>query len=360
MSAPVAAPASTPPPPPRAAPAAAAARRPLAGLPGVLRAAGGELLHHHRAADQRGLRLHLDADQPAARRAAHPPRGRVRRRRQTFRSEIYAEYKANRVESPTDFRGQVSLIQEVLDALRIPVITAENYEADDVIATLTTQAVEQGMDVLICTGDRDALQLVNDARHRALPAQGRLRPDPVHAGGGRGQVRPDARRSTPTSRRCAATRATTCPASRAWGRRPPPSGSASSARSTRWSTGSTRSRARSATRCASTCPRCCEPPAHRAGPRGAARRWARSDLAVQAVGPRRGAHALRQPAVPGAARAAVRHADQRRARGRGRLRRRRSTRLRARASSARGWTSTPAPAGPGSSSAAPGAGAPAS
>jgi len=81
--------------------------------------------------------------------------------RTTFRSEIYAEYKANRSESPTDFRGQVSLIQEVLGALRVPVVTAENYEADDVIATLTVQAVEHGMDVLIATGDRDALQLVN-------------------------------------------------------------------------------------------------------------------------------------------------------------------------------------------------------
>ncbi|SDX62566.1 DNA polymerase I [Modestobacter sp. DSM 44400] len=81
--------------------------------------------------------------------------------RKTFRSEIYAEYKANRSESPTDFRGQVSLIQEVLAALHVPVLTAEGYEADDVIATLTVQAVEAGMDVLICTGDRDALQLVN-------------------------------------------------------------------------------------------------------------------------------------------------------------------------------------------------------
>src|SRR3954471_21549778 len=49
--------------------------------------------------------------------------------RKTFRSEIYADYKANRSESPTDFRGQVSLVQEVLAALHIPVITAENYEA---------------------------------------------------------------------------------------------------------------------------------------------------------------------------------------------------------------------------------------
>ncbi|MGY1603773.1 DNA polymerase I [Geodermatophilus sp. SYSU D00815] len=92
--------------------------------------------------------------------------------RKTFRSEIYAEYKANRSESPTDFRGQVSLIQEVLAALRIPVITAEGFEADDVIATLTVQAVEQGMDVLICTGDRDALQLVNEHVTVLYPRKG--------------------------------------------------------------------------------------------------------------------------------------------------------------------------------------------
>jgi DNA polymerase-1 len=92
--------------------------------------------------------------------------------RKTFRSEIYAEYKANRSESPTDFRGQVSLIQEVLAALHVPVLTAEGYEADDVIATLTVQAVEAGMDVLICTGDRDALQLVNDHVTVLYPRKG--------------------------------------------------------------------------------------------------------------------------------------------------------------------------------------------
>ncbi len=92
--------------------------------------------------------------------------------RKTFRSEIYAEYKANRSESPTDFRGQVSLIQEVLAALHVPVITAENYEADDVIATLTVQAVDAGMDVLICTGDRDALQLVNEHVTVLYPRKG--------------------------------------------------------------------------------------------------------------------------------------------------------------------------------------------
>ena len=106
--------------------------------------------------------------------------------RKTFRIEIYAEYKANRAESPTDFRGQVSLIQEVLGALHIPVITAEGYEADDVIATLTMQAVEQGMDVLICTGDRDALQLVNEHVTVLYPRKGvsdltRFTPEEVEA-----------------------------------------------------------------------------------------------------------------------------------------------------------------------------------
>src|SRR5437660_12111422 len=106
--------------------------------------------------------------------------------RKTFRSEIYAEYKANRSESPTDFRGQVSLIQEVLGALHVPVITAEGYEADDVIATLTVQAVEQGMDVLICTGDRDALQLVNEHVTVLYPRKGvsdltRFTPEEVEA-----------------------------------------------------------------------------------------------------------------------------------------------------------------------------------
>ena len=81
--------------------------------------------------------------------------------RQTFRSEMYAEYKAGRSETPADFRGQVSLIKEVLEALAIPTIEAEGFEADDVIATLATQAEQEGMNVLIVTGDRDVLQLVD-------------------------------------------------------------------------------------------------------------------------------------------------------------------------------------------------------
>jgi DNA polymerase-1 len=81
----------------------------------------------------------------------------------TFRHEQYVEYKANRRETPADFTGQLSLIYEVLDALGIPQLSAAGYEADDVIATLATQAVANGMKVLIVTGDRDTLQLVNDS-----------------------------------------------------------------------------------------------------------------------------------------------------------------------------------------------------
>ncbi|MGI9008263.1 MAG: 5'-3' exonuclease, partial [Streptosporangiaceae bacterium] len=80
----------------------------------------------------------------------------------TFRHEQYVEYKANRKETPADFKGQLSLIFEVLDALGIPRLSLAGYEADDLIATLATQAADSDMDVLIVTGDRDALQLVSD------------------------------------------------------------------------------------------------------------------------------------------------------------------------------------------------------
>jgi DNA polymerase-1 len=63
--------------------------------------------------------------------------------RSTFRTETYADYKAGRAETPTDFKGQVSLVREVLDALRVPIVTAEGFEADDVIATLATQAARR-------------------------------------------------------------------------------------------------------------------------------------------------------------------------------------------------------------------------
>jgi DNA polymerase I len=82
--------------------------------------------------------------------------------RRSFRNERYADYKAGRAESPADFAGQVDLIKEVLAALRIPVVEAPGYEADDVIATLANRGRATGMEVLISTGDRDTFQLVRD------------------------------------------------------------------------------------------------------------------------------------------------------------------------------------------------------
>ncbi|ACU39350.1 DNA polymerase I [Actinosynnema pretiosum subsp. pretiosum] len=92
--------------------------------------------------------------------------------RRTFRTEAYPEYKAGRSETPDEFRSQVSLIQDVLTALAIPFLSKENFEADDLIATLATQATALGQKVLICTGDRDALQLVNDDITVLYPVKG--------------------------------------------------------------------------------------------------------------------------------------------------------------------------------------------
>jgi DNA polymerase-1 len=92
--------------------------------------------------------------------------------RHTFRSETYADYKAGRAEMPDDFRGQVTLIRKVLDALRIPALMVSGFEADDVIATVTMQATADGASVLICTGDRDCLQLVNEHVTVLFPRRG--------------------------------------------------------------------------------------------------------------------------------------------------------------------------------------------
>ncbi|KQV76313.1 DNA polymerase I [Aeromicrobium sp. Root344] len=92
--------------------------------------------------------------------------------RKTFRLEQYAEYKGNRSKSPPEFTGQIPLIKEILDALHITTFEKEGFEADDIIGTLTTRAESAGMDVLICTGDRDALQLVSDRTTVLYPRKG--------------------------------------------------------------------------------------------------------------------------------------------------------------------------------------------
>ncbi|KPL23671.1 MAG: hypothetical protein AMJ93_04160 [Anaerolineae bacterium SM23_84] len=79
----------------------------------------------------------------------------------TFRHEQYEEYKATRPALPDDLRLQLERVRDVVAAFNLPSKQAEGYEADDVLAALSQQAVEQGLDVIIVTGDTDTLQLVN-------------------------------------------------------------------------------------------------------------------------------------------------------------------------------------------------------
>lgn len=94
--------------------------------------------------------------------------------RQTFRTERFPEYKAQRAAAPEEFKGQVPIIQDLLGELGIVTLTKENYEADDILATLTTQAAPpQGdFEVVIVTGDRDYIQLVNDKVTVLYPTRG--------------------------------------------------------------------------------------------------------------------------------------------------------------------------------------------
>ncbi|MEV3873584.1 DNA polymerase I [Streptomyces sp. NPDC049906] len=92
--------------------------------------------------------------------------------RRTWRSAEYADYKANRSKTPDEFRGQVELIGELLDAMHAERFAVDGFEADDVIATLATQAEAEGFEVLIVTGDRDSFQLVSDHTTVLYPTKG--------------------------------------------------------------------------------------------------------------------------------------------------------------------------------------------
>ena len=106
--------------------------------------------------------------------------------RQTFRLAEYADYKAKRNKTPDEFSSQLPLIREVLDALRIAYLDKDGFEADDIIATLATQAEGEGLEVLILSGDRDSLQLVTDKVTVLYPSRGvselaRMTPSAVEA-----------------------------------------------------------------------------------------------------------------------------------------------------------------------------------
>lgn len=92
--------------------------------------------------------------------------------RTTFRSEKFPEYKAQRDATPEEFKGQVSVLKRALDALGVQWLEKENYEADDILATLATRAEEEGFETFIMTGDRDYLQLVTDTITVLYPERG--------------------------------------------------------------------------------------------------------------------------------------------------------------------------------------------
>lgn len=89
----------------------------------------------------------------------------------TFRDDLYPEYKATRDKMPDDLRLQLDRIRQVVLAFGIPILEAEGFEADDVLGTIARRAAEQGVRVVILSGDRDLLQLVDDLVHVELAGQ---------------------------------------------------------------------------------------------------------------------------------------------------------------------------------------------
>ena len=92
--------------------------------------------------------------------------------RKTFRTEKFPEYKANRAATPDEFRSQMSYLHELVSAFGIAQFEREGFEADDILATLATHAVKEGMDVVICSGDRDCFQLVTEKITVLYPKKG--------------------------------------------------------------------------------------------------------------------------------------------------------------------------------------------
>ena len=104
--------------------------------------------------------------------------------RKTFRSEKFPEYKAQRSATPSEFKSQTSYLFNLVDAFGIRHFAVEGFEADDIIATLSKRAQADGFEVLICTGDRDSFQLVNEKTTVLYPKRGvsdltRMTPDEV-------------------------------------------------------------------------------------------------------------------------------------------------------------------------------------
>ena len=94
--------------------------------------------------------------------------------RESFRTLEYPEYKGTRGETPPEFIGQTELLREALDAMNILNVTRENYEADDIIASLADQAADAGFEVFVVSGDRDTFQLIRPETTILYPVKGVL------------------------------------------------------------------------------------------------------------------------------------------------------------------------------------------
>ena len=94
--------------------------------------------------------------------------------RSSFRTEEYPEYKGTRGETPPEFNGQTELLREALTAMNIKTITRENFEADDILASLADQSSAKGFNVFVVSGDRDTFQLISDSTTILYPVKGVL------------------------------------------------------------------------------------------------------------------------------------------------------------------------------------------
>ena len=90
----------------------------------------------------------------------------------TFRTRQYPGYKATRDETPRPFIGQIELIEDILAAMGVRAVTAPDYEADDVLATLAARAQAEDLEVLVCSGDRDSFQLITENCTVLQPVRG--------------------------------------------------------------------------------------------------------------------------------------------------------------------------------------------
>ena len=127
---------------------------------------------------RRGLRS-LRPGLPRRARPRDEAAAQVERQTQQFDQVDYAGYKANRTEMPADLAQQLPYIRRALEAFRIPILSSEGFEADDVIGTLAAQAAKAGHPVYVVSSDKDMLQLVTDQVKVMNPMKDNLVLDPA-------------------------------------------------------------------------------------------------------------------------------------------------------------------------------------